>query len=179
MKPVFVTERFTIRELAEIDLPRFAAYRAQPNIAQYQSWSDYALDDAEALFRAMKESPFGTQGDWFQLGITETKSGRLVGDLAICFEDAEQLQVGFTVAPEFQRQGVAHEALRAFLDFAFEELETHRVTATTDARNNASCRLLEKAGFRKEAHFVENVFFKGHWGSEFLYAILRSEWLRP
>jgi RimJ/RimL family protein N-acetyltransferase len=35
---------------------------------------------------------------------------------------------------------------------------------------------LEAVGFRQEAHFVENIFFKGAWGSEFQYALLASEW---
>jgi len=29
---------------------------------------------------------------------------------------------------------------------------------------------------RREAHFIDNIFFKGAWGSEFLYAILEEEW---
>jgi RimJ/RimL family protein N-acetyltransferase len=36
--------------------------------------------------------------------------------------------------------------------------------------------LLERVGMRREAHFVENVFFKGAWGSEFLLAMLAREW---
>ena len=30
--------------------------------------------------------------------------------------------------------------------------------------------------FRREAHFVENIFFKGAWGSEFSFAVLAHEW---
>jgi RimJ/RimL family protein N-acetyltransferase len=29
---------------------------------------------------------------------------------------------------------------------------------------------------RREAHFVENEWFKGAWGSEFVYAMLMHEW---
>jgi RimJ/RimL family protein N-acetyltransferase len=29
---------------------------------------------------------------------------------------------------------------------------------------------------RREAHLLENDFFNGRWGSEFVYAILASEW---
>lgn len=29
---------------------------------------------------------------------------------------------------------------------------------------------------RREGHFVENVWFKGAWGSEYLYALLQTDW---
>ena len=29
---------------------------------------------------------------------------------------------------------------------------------------------------RREAHFIQNVWYKGAWGDEFLFAVLRSEW---
>jgi [ribosomal protein S5]-alanine N-acetyltransferase len=63
------------------------------------------------------------------------------------------------------------------LDYLFGDLNLHRVVAITDAENRAAARLLEKLGLRREGVFVENVWFKGAWGSEFLYALLRREWL--
>jgi RimJ/RimL family protein N-acetyltransferase len=35
--------------------------------------------------------------------------------------------------------------------------------------------VLEKANFRQEGHFKQNVMFKGKWGDEYLYAMLASE----
>jgi RimJ/RimL family protein N-acetyltransferase len=36
--------------------------------------------------------------------------------------------------------------------------------------------LLERLGFRRESHLVENIFFKGAYGSEYHYAMLEREW---
>jgi RimJ/RimL family protein N-acetyltransferase len=33
-----------------------------------------------------------------------------------------------------------------------------------------------RVGFRQEAHLVENIWFKGQWGSEYLFAMLQREW---
>ncbi len=46
-----------------------------------------------------------------------------------------------------------------------------------DCLNDRSVALLERLGFRREGHFLQNVWFKGAWGDEYLYAILREEWL--
>jgi RimJ/RimL family protein N-acetyltransferase len=62
------------------------------------------------------------------------------------------------------------------LGYLFGELHLHRVSAICDAENLASARLLERVGMRREGHFIENIWFKGAWGSEYSYAILQSEW---
>jgi len=39
--------------------------------------------------------------------------------------------------------------------------------------------LVERLGFRKEAHFVESLFFHGKWVDDLVYAILAKEWKTP
>jgi len=51
------------------------------------------------------------------------------------------------------------------------------VIAVTDCENTASVTLLERLGLRREGHFIQNVWFKGKWADEYLYAILQDEWL--
>jgi RimJ/RimL family protein N-acetyltransferase len=36
--------------------------------------------------------------------------------------------------------------------------------------------VFHRLGFRQEAHCVEHVWFKGAWGSEYLFALLYREW---
>jgi RimJ/RimL family protein N-acetyltransferase len=67
------------------------------------------------------------------------------------------------------------EALTAVLGHAFETFDLHRVIAVT-VLNAPAAALLERAGMRREGHFVENIYFRGAWGSEFLVAILEREW---
>jgi RimJ/RimL family protein N-acetyltransferase len=64
------------------------------------------------------------------------------------------------------------------LTFAFIKLELHRVIAITDCENERSVALLGRLGMRREGHFIQNIWFKGRWGDEYLYAVLREEWLR-
>jgi RimJ/RimL family protein N-acetyltransferase len=50
------------------------------------------------------------------------------------------------------------------------------VAAVTDAENRPAASLFRRLGFRQEAHFVEHVWFKGAWGSEFVFALLERDW---
>jgi RimJ/RimL family protein N-acetyltransferase len=62
------------------------------------------------------------------------------------------------------------------MDFLFREKGIHRIVGTVDAENEASIRLFKSLSFRLEAHFIENIFFKGKWGSEYQFAMLSREW---
>jgi len=160
------------------DLHAFVAYRADPEVARFQSWSDYSLEDGRALIASMQCLTMGTPGQWHQLALEEHAGGGLVGDLASRVNGSEprEMEVGFTLAPGHQGKGYGTEAVRGLLDVAFGTLGLHRVIAVTDALNASAAALLERVGMRREAHFHENVFFKGAWGSEFLFAMLEHEW---
>ncbi len=173
--PTLKTHRLTIRALSEADLDTFTHYRAQSEIAKFQSWSDFTYSDALGLFQKMDYTSFGKIGEWYQLAITDSNSDLLLGDLAIHFIDDDQIEIGFTIALEHQNKGIAKEAVTGLLDYLFNTLNKHRIIATTDTRNIASYRLLESLGFRREAHFKQNIWFKGAWGDEYQYAKLCSE----
>ena len=173
----FETARLRVRRFSAADLQAFVAYRADPEVARYQSWSDYTVDLGTAFIEDLQVAEPGVPGEWYQFALEDRSSGLLVGDLALKVEEDEPrvAEVGFTLASEHQSKGYGTEALEALLGFAFEAYGLHRIVAVTDALNAPAAALLERVGFRREGHFHENVFFKGAWGSEFLFAILRRE----
>ena len=172
---VLKTENFFIRALERKDLEVFTQYRSLEMVAKYQDWTSFTYQDAVELFESMNDSIFGAVGSWYQLAILSLKSDELVGDLYVHFIDQDQIEIGFTVSPLHQGKSVATEAVSSLLGYVFGELKRHRVVATTDVKNTASYRLLEKLGFRREGHFIQNIYFKGAWGDEYQYALLRSE----
>ncbi|MCG7534801.1 GNAT family protein [Pseudoalteromonas sp. OOF1S-7] len=165
-----------LRPFKESDLKNFARYRAKPEIARFQSWDEnYTLEDASALFRAMDYDRFAEPGLWFQIAIVQRLSGELLGDLALHFLPQLQVEIGFTLAPESQHNGVARRALRLLLPHLFSKYGIHRLTALTDTRNLPAQKLLEALHFRCEAHYVKSLCFKGCWVDEYRYALLREE----
>jgi RimJ/RimL family protein N-acetyltransferase len=69
------------------------------------------------------------------------------------------------------------EAIERLLDYIFDDLRKHRVFAITDVQNARAIALLERVGLRREGTFIDSVWFKRHWASEHLYALLHHEWL--
>lgn len=173
------TQRLTLRQFEARDLNAFAAYRALPEVAAYQSWTDYSRADADHFFEQQQQLTFTQPGTWFQIAIARKDDDQLIGDCVVHFlaDDQQQAEIGFTLAPGHQGKGYAAEAIAALLELLFTELKLHRVFAITDVLNAGSVALLERTGFRREGHFLQNVYFKGAWGDEYLYAMLRQDWL--
>ena len=170
--------RISLRRLTFGDAEAICRYRSLPEVARFQGWESFGLRDAERLImdHSCDREP-GVPDTWFQMAIVESATGSLIGDCGLhTLADPRQMEVGITLAPMFQGRGFAAEALGCLLDFAFGSLGAHRVSAVTDAENAPSASLFKRLGFRQEAHRVENLWFKGKWGSEFQFAMLGREW---
>jgi RimJ/RimL family protein N-acetyltransferase len=160
------------------DAPALCAYRSLAEVARFQSWDSFSADDAARLIAEQSGHSPDVPGTWFQLAIVRADGGALIGDCGLhCRQDdPRQIEIGITLDPAHQGHGYATEALGIALDYIFLTLQKHRVTAITDADNEAAAALLTRLGFRREGHFIDNVWFKGKWGSEFSFALLRREW---
>ncbi len=172
---IFRTQRLIARRFRPGDLAGFVAMRNDQEVARYQSWESYSEEDGRQLLDEMAKRLPGEPG-WFQIALEDGQTGCFVGDCGLNIDASDQrlAQVGYTIARPFWNRGFATEAVWALADFAFSRFQLHRITASVDPRNGASCRVLEKAGFVKEAHFRQSEWFKGHWADDAVYARLRD-----
>lgn len=175
------TSRLHMRTFQEKDIKPFATYRSIPEVAQYQGWqAPYSLAQATQFVAHMKATLPNQPGVWYQVALEHKSDGVLIGDCAyrLMADDERQAEIGFTLAPAYQRRGYATEAVMYLFTYLFEEQNLHRIYAYCDVENLASARLMEKVGMRREGHFVDSAWFKGYWSSEYLYALLQREWLQ-
>lgn len=177
-KLVIHTQRLQIRNLQQSDLNDFHTYRSNPEITKYQSFDVMSREKASEFINSQTEKLFGKRGEWVQYGIEDKSSGKLIGDCAIKLDqyDDRIAEIGITISHLHQKKGFAKETMLGIIDFLFASKKIHRIVETVDVENIASIKLMESIGFRKERHFIENIFFNDKWGSEFQYAMLRSEW---
>jgi RimJ/RimL family protein N-acetyltransferase len=173
------TDRLIVRHFEDGDLDAFVAYRNDPEISRYQSWDSISAPRAQAFIQEQKRLQPGEPGRWFHFALAARNGEQLAGDvgLQVLLADVRQAQVNISLAGEYQGRGLAAEALTAVLDFAFIQMDLHRVVAVTDAQNQPAVALLERLGLRREGHFIKNIWFKGAWADEYLYAVLQAEWL--
>ena len=172
------TPRLLIRNLKTTDLTDFHVYRSNPEVTKYQGFDVMTMEQAEVFIKGQLDKKFGNAGEWVQFGIENKETGRIIGDCAIKLDqfDMRIAEIGITISHLDQKKGYAKEILMGILAFLFDIKGIHRVVEITDAENTAAINLLKSVGFKQEGHFIENIFFKGKWGSEFQYAMLKQEW---
>lgn len=175
---ILEAERLCLRTFEPDDVASFAAYRNDELVARYQGWNTpYTLEQARIFLEEMQRVVIGTPGAWLQLAIERKSDTALLGDCAFKLSnDGKQAEIGCTLARAYWGLGYAVEAVRRLLAYLFDDLSLHRVYANCDVENLPAARTLEQLGMRREAHFVENLWFKGRWSSEYWYAMLENEW---
>lgn len=88
-------------------------------------------------------------------------------------------EIGWRIATRFQRQGLAEEAARLALAYAFGPAALAEVVAFTPPGNEPSWRLMEKLGMRQDGTFEEPRIPEGHPKRlQRLYRVTRAEWVQ-
>ena len=84
-------------------------------------------------------------------------------------------EVGYYVACELWGRGIATQAIKLLCEYIFENTDIIRLYAEPFARNAASCRVLEKAGFKLEGVLRKNAVKCGVIEDMKLYSRLSFE----
>ena len=89
------------------------------------------------------------------------------------------MEIGYFIVTSERRKGYGTETAQIMVDYLFLSKKIVRIQATTDVKNKASRRVLEKVGFKREATLRKAGFVRGKWADGYLYSILREEWREP
>ncbi|KHF39265.1 GNAT family N-acetyltransferase [Halalkalibacter okhensis] len=83
--------------------------------------------------------------------------------------------IGYFLGREYNGRGYGTEAVKLMVDYAFNQLELHRIEAGVMPHNIGSIRVLEKAGFHKEGVAIQNVKINGTWEDHQVLAIINPK----
>jgi len=172
------TERLLLRPFVEDDYDVLHEMRSNEEVSRYLYSYPFSPERTHDFLLVKIAGAFvEREGQWMSAAATLRDTGEVVADVALLWasEEHRQGEIGFVVHPAHQGRGYATEASWPLLTFGFETLGLHRIFGRLDARNDASARVLEKLGMRREAHLVENEWIKGEWQSEIVYALLADE----
>ncbi|WP_411953847.1 GNAT family N-acetyltransferase [Alkalibacillus sp. S2W] len=78
---------------------------------------------------------------------------------------------------EYWGQGYGTEALNLLLNYAFQELNLHRVSLKVFSFNEKAIRLYQKLGFKEEGKSRQSLFRNGQWHDIIHMGILAEEYV--
>lgn len=91
--------------------------------------------------------------------------------------DRARGKVSYWLLPEYHGEGYATEAMALFLDHIFDARSVRGVEAHVFAHNDSSRALLDRLGFALEGTLRQNNFVEGAYRDEYVYGLLRDEWV--
>ena len=176
-QPTLTTARLKIRPFTLEDAPAVQRLAGDARIAATTLRIAHPYLDGMAEKWIATHAPAWTEGKAALFAITSGE-GELRGaiGLHLCPEHS-RAELGYWIGFPYWGQGLATEAVRAVIDFAFQTLQLNRVQACHVPHNLASARVLEKAGLQREGLHRER-YRKGDQFQDVIeWAILRRDWL--
>lgn len=148
-----------------------------PSLHQWLDWcdEDVTLKDAQDFLLATRLNWVKTEA--FGFGVYEREHNNLVGMAAVneLYHTFNMASIGYWIADRYQRNGYAHEAIRALAEFCFAKLNLTRVEIVCDLDNTASQALIESVGAQKETIARNRFIFHGKPKDGVVYALLPSD----
>ena len=176
--PELVSERLLFRKLKETDAKEVFRLRSNPERMKYiprpvLETEEQALDMILMMNAKVEEN---TDINW---AVCEKVTGAFIGFMGFYRTQPEnyRTEIGYMILPQFDGKGYVTEAVATLLHFAFDVVQFHSIEAVIDPKHIASARVLEKNGFKKEAHFRENGYFGGKFWDAVHYGLLKREFL--
>ena len=171
------TPRLKLRWMDERDTDAHYAVFSDPLVTRYWSSEPWTSRDRAVQAIARIRAAYADHSA-AKFGIELRATGELIGNAGLhhFFEQNRRCELGYAFGSRHWGQGYAGEALRALLDYGFSELDLNRVEADIDPRNEASGRVLEKLGFKREGYMPQRWFVHGEFADTVFYGLLRQDW---
>jgi ribosomal-protein-alanine N-acetyltransferase len=174
--PNLKTDRLLLRQVNAEDAEAILALRSNAEVMQYiprpfLKNKDEALD-LIAMFDDKIENGIGINWGITFLDEPEKLLG-IIGYYRIKPEHY-RAEVGYMLFPEYKGKGIVSEALGKVVEYGFKEMKLHSIEAILDPENRASEMVLQKNGFVKEAHLIENEFYEGRFLDSMIYSLLNK-----
>ncbi|MCD8056265.1 MAG: GNAT family N-acetyltransferase [Clostridiales bacterium] len=106
------------------------------------------------------------------------QSKKVIGYILLSETRPSVYEMGWFINRSYWRQGYAYEACKAVIDYAFYELDAHKVFAET-IDSVKSVGLMRKLGMKSEG--VQRSQTKdnnGNWADLYFYGLLKEEWVK-
>lgn len=176
-RPTIRTERLLLRAHTPADLDALVRICNDPEVAANTATipHPYTRADAQAFLERTVQG--AADGSAVVFAAEELATGELAGGVGLKIEaDQRRAEMGYVFGRAHWRRGLATEAARAVLGYAFTELGLDRVFAQHFPHNPASGRVLAKIGMRQEGLLRGHGLKLGRRMDLVFWGLLREEW---
>lgn len=176
--PEMETDRLLFRAIKKADYKDMYEYSHDPRTSQYLLWEPHKDIEYTKKFIDVIISKYkiGEYNDW---AIVLKDSKKMIGTCGFTKIDEYNsvAEIGYVLNPKYWGNGLATEAAKKVIEFAFEILKINRVEAKFIFGNEASLKVMNKIGMKFEGYQRESMLVKGKYRTIGIASILRREYL--
>lgn len=165
---VIRTDRLIIRETTVEDVDEFYRLYKDPEMTRYMEGLFENPEDEKRYQKDYIDKVYGLMG-FGVWTLVRADDNVIIGRAGYSVRNGfDQIELGFLVGKEYQRQGYAYEACRAILDYGRDMLGLEHVQTLVKKENEVSIHLCKKLGFEEtdEVEVEENIYGHGYNGTD-------------
>ncbi len=159
---VIRTDRLLIRETTIDDIDEFYRLYKDPEMTRYMEGLFENPEDEKRYQKDYIEKVYGLMG-FGVWTLVRAEDGVVIGRAGYSIRNGfDNIELGFLIGKEYQRQGYAYEACSAILEYGKKVLCLEQVQALVKKENEVSIRLCKRLGFNEDevVKVEENIY--GH-----------------
>lgn len=165
-----------IREFVRSDAEDVQRIVGDDRVTNWLSYDSRGKKETLAMLDRMKASSEENPRTDYSLAVVTPPSDRVIGFCRIGLSGVKAGKLGYAIAYDEWGKGYATDVARTMVDFGFQKLGLHRISAAIAPDNTTSIKVVEKLGFSREGILRDHVFSNGAWRDSVLYSILQPEW---
>ncbi|MBP3886524.1 MAG: GNAT family N-acetyltransferase [Cellulosilyticum sp.] len=181
MRPVgtckIETERLELRRFTLEDAVTVHKYWASDEKIQ-SLYSEPVYGTIEEVRGLLNKYISGYERDqYYRWAVVLKETGECIGQIAYFLVDEKNnfVEMEYCIGSQFQRQGLATEAAKAVIVYAFKQMSVHKVQICHKSINMPSRRVIEKCGFVYEGTLRDYFYMNGDYVDRLYYSILEKE----
>lgn len=173
--PVLKSSRLTLREIQIEDAAKIYEMRASGRVNQFIARDNMKdFHDAVQLVERTQMAYHNRQAiGW--AGILRD-SQQIIGTCGFNQIDYPNLraEIGGELAVDFWGKNIALEAVSTIVRFGLDSMNLHTIEAKVSPDNRGAIFLLQKMGFKQEAHFVDRIYYQGKFTDLAIYTLIKG-----
>lgn len=174
--PILKTRRLVLQEITEAQGKAIFEMRSNGRVNQFIPREPLkTVAEANVLAQKAKEAFANKQGiGW--AGVLRDKQ-EIIGTCGFNSIDFDNLraEIGGEMDVKYWGKNIAQEAVEAIIHFGLHTLNLHTIEAKVSPNNRGAIYVLEQLGFKKEAHYVDRVYFNGKFDDMAVYTLIEGE----
>lgn len=168
--PIITSKRLILRPFVTDDAAALFSWSSDGDVTRYLRFKPHeSLQESEKIIkRWVRDSE---KPPCFHWAIERREDLRVIGSMGIEITSLHDNrgEIGYCLAKDVWNQGYATEALRTVLRFAFDVAGFHRLESCHSTLNQASGRVMEKAGMQLEAGPLRHYYRSNQLGYQDVY----------